>query len=202
MGCSSSKTPPPPSSLRVGGESTPSTQHMAFKVVMMGDKATGKSSIVVRFTKDVFQDNMTTTIGAAFASKDVRVEDGALARLQIWDTAGEEMYRAMTRSFFREAAAGVVVYDVTSAASYASCRSWLRDFRDACPDSVAVLVGNKADLEPRVARADAAAFAEAEGVAFFDVSAKTGMRIADVYQYIAQTLVTAKRGGGRTVYAD
>lgn len=64
---------------------------------MMGDKATGKSSLVMRFTKGDFTGQLTSTIGAAFASKDLSVEDGALVRLQIWDTAGEEMYRAMTR---------------------------------------------------------------------------------------------------------
>jgi GTPase SAR1 family protein len=58
-----------------------------------------------------------------------RTAEDAVVRLQIWDTAGEELYRAMTRSFFRDAAAGIIVYDITSAASFHSCKAWLKDFK-------------------------------------------------------------------------
>lgn len=186
---------------RGGDKSTSSGQSMAFKIVMMGDKATGKSSIVVRFTKDQFSDALNTTIGAAFASKDVKVEDGTLVRMQMWDTAGEEMYRAMTRSFFRDAAAGIIVYDVTSRTSFESTKNWLKDFRDACPDAVAVLVGSKIDLEDlrRVPKADGSQFADSQEMPFFEVSAKTGARVGDIFQFVAQTLVARKRN--RSAYA-
>ena len=74
------------------------------KIVVMGDKATGKSSLVMRFTKGSFYDVTSSTIGAAFASKDVPLPNGKMLKLQLWDTAGEELFRAMTRSFFRDAA--------------------------------------------------------------------------------------------------
>ena len=183
--------------------------------------------MVVRFTKGAFADNMTATIGAAFAMKDVRVDDGSLARLQIWgawrererqrggaavrglparqlprppparaDTAGEEIYRAMTRNFFREAAVGLVVYDLTSATSFASVSQWLADFADACPDALAVIVANKADVNAEarvVSAADGAALAAARGLPFFEVSAKSGANIDELFAHVAQTLVTARR---------
>lgn len=98
-----------------------------MRIFMHTAMSAGKSSVVLRFTKDDFSP-LNSTIGAAFASRDVSVEDGSSVRLQIWDTAGEEMYRAMTRSFFRNAAAGVIVYDVTNPTSFANTRQWLRDF--------------------------------------------------------------------------
>lgn len=131
---------PPPTNLRVVGDAygdayalSPGGSEPAamkqFKLVMCGDKATGKSSLVLRFTKDAFAEYVSSTIGAAFASKDVKCGDGTPVKLQLWDTAGEELYRAMTRSFFRESAAGLIVYDVTSQPTFDSIKSWLRDFR-------------------------------------------------------------------------
>ena len=102
----------------------------------------------------------------------------------------------MTRNFFREAAVGLVVYDITSQTSFASVAQWLADFHDACPDALAVLVGNKADVEEaarRVAKADAAAFADAKGMPFFEVSAKSGARVDELFDYVANALVLARK---------
>jgi GTPase SAR1 family protein len=102
----------------------------------------------------------------------------------------------MTRNFFREAAVGLVVYDVTSQASFASVPQWLADFADACPDALTVLVANKADVPDearRVATADGAAFAAARGLPFSEVSAKTGARVEEMFAHVAQALVTARR---------
>ena len=112
------------------------------------------------------------------------------------DTAGEEIYRAMTRNFFREAAVGLVVYDLTSATSFASVSQWLADFADACPDALAVIVANKADVNAEarvVSAADGAALAAARGLPFFEVSAKSGYNVEELFAHVAQTLVTARR---------
>lgn len=103
-------------------------------------------------------------------------------------------------SFFRNAAAGVVVYDITNPSSFANTRQWLRDFMEACPDAIAVLVGNKVDAAEdglrRVPKGDASAFADSQELPFFEVSAKTGERVNDVFAFLAQTLVARQRGGG------
>jgi GTPase SAR1 family protein len=102
----------------------------------------------------------------------------------------------MTRNFFREAAVGLVVYDLTSATSFASVAQWLADFADACPDALAVIVANKADVnaEARVVpAADGAALAAARGLPFFEVSAKSGANVDKLFAHVAQTLVTARR---------
>lgn len=172
-----------------------------FKIVVIGDKATGKSSIVNRFYKDMFNEKVNTTIGAAFAARDVRLADGTLVKLQIWDTAGEEMYRAMTKSFFREAAAGVIVFDVTQPASFDHATSiWLADFRDACPDSLEVLVANKMDVPDalkKVSGADGAAKASANSImgGFYEVSAKSGDGVHDLFLNLAEDLVQKKKNG-------
>lgn len=110
----------------------------------------------------------------------------------------------MTRNFFREAAVGLIVYDITSQTSFASVGQWLADFHDACPDALAVLVGNKADVDNaarRVAKADAASFADAKGLPFFEVSAKTGARVEELFAYVANSLVAMRKKnhlGGRS----
>lgn len=242
MGCAASKgtgRPPPQTSVRVvdaaalaAASEEPGGGPLQFKLVMCGDKSTGKSSLVTRFTKGAFdEDGATATIGAAFASKDVSVggaEVGAgsggggaggssatttttsggggvavVVRLQLWDTAGEELYRAMTRSFFREAGCGIIVYDVSSPPSFAHVASWLRDFREQCPDALAVLVANKVDVPlalRAVPDAEGEAFAAAHELLFRAVSAKTGEGVAELFGAVAAALAEAGRDRVPTAY--
>lgn len=130
-----------------------------------------------------------------------RIADGTTVKFQIWDTAGTEEYLSMTKSFFRDAAAALVVYDVTNPASFAHVTKWLHEFRDVCPDSPAVLVGNKCDLEAeglrRVTADDAIAMSEQEGfMGPFDVSAKAGYGVNDAFMAVAEALVASRRRGG------
>lgn len=122
------------------------------KVVLVGDKAVGKSSIVLRYTKNHFSEGHTPTIGAAFVSKDLNIHNtkdntNTKLRLHLWDTAGEEHYRAMTRFFYREADIGVVVYDITDKTTFNNIDSWITEFKEQCPDAHIVIAGNKSDMD-------------------------------------------------------
>ncbi len=111
-----------------------------------------------------------------------------MLKLQIWDTAGEELYRAMTRSFFRDAKVGVIVYDITEPKSFKSVTTyWVKEFREACPESLVIVLGNKADLEDqrRVATEAGEDYCKSVGAHFFEVSAKTGKSIAQVFEFAA-----------------
>jgi len=116
------------------------------KLVLLGEAAVGKSSIVLRFVSNEFQANKEPTIGAAFLTQKCRLEDRVL-RYEIWDTAGQERFHSLAPMYYRNAQAAVVVYDVTKAASLDKAKSWVKELqRQANPNIVIALAGNKVDL--------------------------------------------------------
>ncbi|KAF9524450.1 ras-domain-containing protein [Crepidotus variabilis] len=124
------------------------TWHYVFKFIITGDAAVGKSSLLIRLTDQRFLANPDPTLGVEFGSKLITLpEDGKVVKLQCWDTAGTESFRAITRSYYRGAAGCLLVYDVTSRKSFENVRNWLADVREhADPHVSCILVGNKVDL--------------------------------------------------------
>jgi len=116
------------------------------KLVLLGEAAVGKSSVVLRFVSNEFQANKEPTIGAAFLTQKCRLEDRVL-RYEIWDTAGQERFHSLAPMYYRNAQAAVVVYDVTKASSLDKAKSWVKELqRQANPTIVIALAGNKVDL--------------------------------------------------------
>ncbi|GBE78322.1 GTP-binding protein ypt5 [Sparassis latifolia] len=116
------------------------------KLVLLGEAAVGKSSIVLRFVSNEFQANKEPTIGAAFLTQKCRLEDRVL-RYEIWDTAGQERFHSLAPMYYRNAQAAVVVYDVTKASSLEKAKTWVKELqRQANPNIVIALAGNKLDL--------------------------------------------------------
>ncbi|CAM9893536.1 unnamed protein product [Phaeothamnion confervicola] len=120
-----------------------------FKLVLLGDTAVGKSCLVVRFVRDEFFEYQEPTIGAAFLTQTVQLDD-ATVKFEIWDTAGQERYRSLAPMYYRGAAAAIVVYDVTNKDSFNGAKSWVKELqRRGDPNVIIALAGNKADLEHR-----------------------------------------------------
>jgi Ras-related protein Rab-5C/Rab family protein len=116
------------------------------KLVLLGEAAVGKSSVVLRFVSNEFQPNKEPTIGAAFLTQKCRLEDRIL-RYEIWDTAGQERFHSLAPMYYRNAQAAIVVYDVTKASSLEKAKSWVKELqRQANPNIVIALAGNKVDL--------------------------------------------------------
>lgn len=116
------------------------------KLVLLGEAAVGKSSVVLRFVANEFQANKEPTIGAAFLTQKCRLEDRVL-RYEIWDTAGQERFHSLAPMYYRNAQAAVVVYDITKAASLEKAKTWVKELqRQANPNIVIALAGNKLDL--------------------------------------------------------
>lgn len=122
--------------------------HYVFKFIITGDAAVGKSSLLIRLTDQRFLVNPDPTLGVEFGSKLITIpEEDKIVKLQCWDTAGTESFRAITRSYYRGAAGCLLVYDVTSRKSFMNARTWLADVREhADPQLTCILVGNKVDL--------------------------------------------------------
>uniref|UniRef100_A0A1D1YDG2 Vacuolar protein sorting-associated protein 21 n=1 Tax=Anthurium amnicola TaxID=1678845 RepID=A0A1D1YDG2_9ARAE len=200
-------------------ESTPSTtsaKPVQVKLVLLGEAAVGKSSLVLRFVSNEFSENKEPTIGAAFLTQKCALDDNKVIKFEIWDTAGQERFHSLAPMYYRNAQAAVVVYDVTKAASLDKAKSWVKELqRQANPNIVIALAGNKIDLvEPQedsevlsnifreVPTEEAKAYALEAGLLFFETSAKKGEGVINVFTEIAKKIpvehiMSANRSGSR-----
>ncbi|WWC68078.1 uncharacterized protein I206_101997 [Kwoniella pini CBS 10737] len=164
----------------------------SFKLVLLGESAVGKSSLVLRFVRNEFSDFRESTI-AAFLTQTVSLDDSTSIKFEIWDTAGQERYKSLAPIYFRNSNAAVIVYDITQA-SFEKARSWVRELqRQADPSIVIMLVGNKLDLESqrKTPREMGERFAQEEGLLFAEASAKSGDGVEGLFMDIAKKLPLA-----------
>lgn len=161
-----------------------------FKYIVIGDSGVGKSCLLLRFADDRFRKDHDLTIGVEFGSKDIKMRDKTI-HLQIWDTAGQENFRSITRAYYSGATAALLVYDVTRPSSFASLENWLTEIQsNANANIVTFLVGNKTDLPNRkVSTEDGESFAEENGLWFMETSAQTGQHVEEVFRGAAQQVL-------------
>eukprot|EP00731_Ephydatia_muelleri_P020142 Em0012g967a len=161
-----------------------------FKLVLLGESAVGKSSLVLRFVKGQFHEYQESTIGAAFLTQTVNVDDTTV-KFEIWDTAGQERYHSLAPMYYRGAQAAIVVYDITNLDTFTRAKSWVKELqRQASPNIVIALSGNKADLAGKrvVEFEEAQVYAEENSLLFMETSAKTAMNVTEIFMAIAKKL--------------
>ncbi|KAF8665481.1 hypothetical protein AX16_000497 [Volvariella volvacea WC 439] len=162
------------------------------------------SSLVLRFVRDQFDDYRESTIGAAFLTQTVTLDDQTTVKFEIWDTAGQERYKSLAPMYYRNANCAVVVYDITQPTSLEKAKTWIRELqRQADPSIVIALCGNKTDLAARrqVSQEEAKKYADEEGLMWGETSAKSGDGVNDIFTAIAMKLPltappTARAGAG------
>ncbi|KAF7881203.1 uncharacterized protein EAF02_007094 [Botrytis sinoallii] len=199
----------------------------SVKLVLLGEAAVGKSSLVLRFVNNDFQENKEPTIGAAFLTQKCNLPTRTI-KFEIWDTAGQERFASLAPMYYRNAQSALVVYDLTKPTSLAKAKHWVAELqRQASPGIVIALVGNKLDLTNesddssnnlgdeesaegedsggdarKVSTAEAKLYAEEEGLLFFETSAKLGTNVTEVFTAIAnaipETSLKGARGPGGT----
>lgn len=149
------------------------------KIVLVGSAHTGKTSIINRYIYGGFTPHTMPSTQPAFFQK--KVNNGTIeTQLEIWDTAGQEQYHALSPMFYRDADGGIVVFDLTDSSSFAKSKQWINEIRAARGDACTiVLVGNKSDLGSirTVSLETMQNFAKSIGVEVFETSAKTGENI-------------------------
>uniref|UniRef100_A0A673AH42 small monomeric GTPase n=1 Tax=Sphaeramia orbicularis TaxID=375764 RepID=A0A673AH42_9TELE len=161
-----------------------------FKLVLLGESAVGKSSLVLRFAKGQFQDNLESTIGAAFVTQTVCLDDTTV-KFEIWDTAGQERYHSLAPMYYRGAQAAIVVYDITNTDTFARAKNWVKELqRQASTNIVIALAGNKADIANKraVELKEAQTYADDNSLLFMETSAKTAMNVNEIFMAIAKKL--------------
>ncbi len=137
-----------------------------LKFIIIGPTGVGKSCLLLQFTDKRFLTDHELTIGVEFGTRMIEVE-GKKIKLQLWDTAGQESFRSITRSYYRGAQGALLVFDITKRSSFLHLQSWLEEVRRQGTDGMSILlVGNKADLAPdrEVTREEAEQFAQTNGL--------------------------------------
>ncbi|KAF2303900.1 hypothetical protein GH714_024255 [Hevea brasiliensis] len=147
---------------------------------------TGKTSLVLRFVKGQFFEFQESTIGAAFFTQVLSLNEATI-KFDIWDTAGQERYHSLAPMYYRGAAAAVVVYDITSMESFERAKKWVLELqRQGNPNLIMFLAANKADLEEKrkVASEEGEQYAKESGLVFLETSAKTAQNVNELFYEI------------------
>ncbi|XP_050765655.1 LOW QUALITY PROTEIN: ras-related protein Rab-42 [Gymnogyps californianus] len=175
--------------------------HYQFRVIVLGDAAVGKSSLLRCFAEGPQGDGGAAapcpTVGVEFYSRTVPLPPAGKAKLQLWDTAGQERFRSITRSFYRSAAGVLLVFDLTNRASFEHVPEWYREAAGDRPPAF-VLVGHKCDLaaERAVSAEEAGHLAATLGMAFVETSARGNLNVELAFQTLARGIQRALGRGG------
>ena len=157
------------------------------KVVLVGESAVGKTCIISRFISGAFDSNVSSTNGASYASKNVQYDKlGKNLLLDVWDTAGQEKYRALTKFFYKDAKVAILVYDITRYDTFKSIKEfWYEQVKENGPKNIVIgIAGNKCDLyeKEEVNENEAREFAASIGAIFALTSAQNNSGITELFR--------------------
>lgn len=156
------------------------------KVVMLGNSAVGKTTLVTRWTEDRYDGKSTPTIGAAYKQVTLEMPDGNKYSMHLWDTAGQDEYRSTTSIYCRDAKAAMIVFDITDYQSFQALPNWITTLKDKA-NVPFIIVGNKADKQDirQVSFDDAAQMAQQYNVPYYETSALTSFNVDDAFNELA-----------------
>jgi small GTP-binding protein len=164
---------------------------LSFKVILLGNSGVGKTCISNMAIKSKFIESLNTTIGIDYLTLFIQLNN-KIIKLQIWDTCGQEVYRSLISSFYKNASLAIIVYAIDDRNSFKDIDSWVKDLKSkASPDIKIIMVGNKNDLEEEriISYEEGKNLAnEYKFIEFFETSAKTGDNIKDLFLRIGSIL--------------
>ena len=177
-----------------------------FRYIIVGDMAVGKSCILLQFTDNKFRNQHELTIGVEFGAKTISI-NGKSVKIQIWDTAGQEAFQAITRTYYKGAIGALLVYDITRKETFIHVTKWLEEVRNNSSKTITViLIGNKKDLEDKrqVSYEEGEAFAKENGLMFLETSAKTAYNVVESFNLSAECILNniQKNGVDPTVNSN
>ena len=169
----------------------------SVKFIIVGDSSVGKSNILLRFSRNVFDPGHQATLGIEFANKHL-IYNNTDYLIQIWDTAGQENFRSVTRAYYKASAVAMVVYDITKEETFQHIQTWLKDCKELAPRTVLlILVGNKSDLEDQrvISKERGENLAKENSMMFFETSALNGNGIEEAFKKSIEVVDQKIRSG-------
>lgn len=170
------------------------TYDYLIKCLVIGDSGIGKSSLMLRFTNDVFSNEYISTIGVDFKIKTIALENKTI-KYQIWDTAGQDRFRTITSSYYRGSNAILICYDVTEKETFQNVKKWLEEVkRYATGNPLLILCGTKSDLSNKrqISTIDGKNYATDNNMLFFETSAKNNLNVKEIFESIANNKINNK----------
>ena len=152
-----------------------------IQLIVVGESCVGKTSLLYKYSQDCFIEKHLATVGIEFFTKVEKI-NGRKIRVKIWDTAGQELYKSITKNFYRNSDGVIIVYDVTDRESFEKVQGWVQtisEYTDTEKKIQKVLVANKVDLTRKVTKEEGMKLAEKYNIPFFEASAKLDIGIKD-----------------------
>ena len=163
-----------------------------YKVLLLGDSTVGKTCFLLRYCDKTFQEAHLSTIGLDYRLKNMTLNSGKKIKLQIWDTAGQDRFRAITKNYYKGANGIIIIYDVTNLQTYENVKMWITQIREeANPNVVIYLAGNKIDVDEEekvVKTEDGQKIADEFKLPFFETSAKEGVNVNEAFESLVEKI--------------
>ena len=162
-----------------------------YKILLLGDSTVGKTCFLLRYVDDSFLDLHVATIGLDYRLKTLILDEQKIVKVQLWDTAGQDKFRAITRNYYKGASGIILIFDVTNVKSYENIKKWINEIKEEISEKVAiVLIGNKIDnvQERKISKEQGDKLASEIGVKFFETSAKTGEGINESVFFLVKKI--------------
>jgi len=167
-------------------------EEIVYKVLLLGDSSVGKTCFLLRYCDKSFQDVHLSTIGLDYRLKTITLKNNKNIKLQIWDTAGQDRFRAITKNYYKSANGVLLIYDISNLQTYENVKNWISQIREeANPNVIIYLVGNKIDLpkEKRVVNIeDGEKIAEEYEIKFKEASAKSGTNVNEIFEELVEQI--------------
>ena len=182
-----------------------------FKIVLIGETGVGKTSIISQFVDQTFQEDLQASTGGTFSSKSLILDNGKVLIFDIWDTAGQERYRSLTKLFYKDSNAAILVYDITRHETFDELKNyWINQIKESTNTNIIlVIAANKSDLTEKeeVDEATARQFAEELNAIFCKTSAKDSIGIDDLFfniakKYIGKDIISIKKEQNKDEKSD
>ena len=167
---------------------------LTLKILIVGDSSVGKTNFMTRFIENKFSEGYMTTSGIDLQTTDIQIKNKKI-RIQLWDTAGQEKYKSITKNLFLKVMGAIIIYDITSEKSYINCKMWVQMIKEECGSHMKIIiVGNKSDLndQRKIDEEEVMNYAKEQNTQYIETSCKTGENIRKAVSILCEKIMENK----------